>query len=117
MQAESTGARTIICRFGECFRPYLIQPTYLDRYAVPYDLWLVTHVSLAWRTKQAKQWLLSKCLPSTVPPPDDIQPPTRHRPVSPITFASSQPKTGFLNPPESLLPLNGRWHGRGGVGY
>jgi hypothetical protein len=56
---------------------------------VPYDQWLVTHVSLSWRTKELKQWLLSKCISTASPP--NVEQPTRHRPVSPITFATSSP--------------------------
>jgi hypothetical protein len=56
-----------------------------DRHrAVPHDQWLVTHVDSCWKTTHLKQWLLSKCIPGASPP--DVPP--RHRPVSPITFAS-----------------------------
>jgi hypothetical protein len=77
--------------------------------------WLVTHVSLAWRTKQAKQSLSSKYLPSTVAPPNDIQPPSRHVPVSSITFASFLPTPGSQSPLQSLHQFKGRR--RVGAGY
>lgn len=68
--------------------------------SVPYDQWLVTHVDPAWKVKQVKLWILSKCLTSVAPSPygnnndqeglvgDEEMPPVpRYRPASPITFA------------------------------
>lgn len=57
---------------------------------VPHDQWLTTHVNPAWKSRQLKQYLLSKCF-THLSPPDDVELPQRHRPVSPITFASHHP--------------------------
>ncbi|KAG6917733.1 hypothetical protein DXG01_001384 [Tephrocybe rancida] len=72
---------------------------------IPYDQWLTTHVDPAWKVKQVKLWILSKCLgipfdavyPSaTRAAPSDVlansqlgatPPGQRYRPASPITFA------------------------------
>ncbi|TFK47030.1 hypothetical protein OE88DRAFT_1739060 [Heliocybe sulcata] len=55
---------------------------------VPYDQWLVTHISASWKTKQVKQYILSKCLPFSSYVRAQAPEPPQPRSLSPITFAS-----------------------------
>ncbi|KZT29576.1 hypothetical protein NEOLEDRAFT_1128368 [Neolentinus lepideus HHB14362 ss-1] len=55
---------------------------------VPYDQWLVTHISTTWKTKQVKQYILSKCLPFSTYVRSQAPEPPQPRSLSPITFAS-----------------------------
>ncbi|KAJ7625597.1 hypothetical protein FB45DRAFT_921829 [Roridomyces roridus] len=70
---------------------------------LPHDQWFTTRLDPEWKVRQAKSWLLSKCLPYAAPPspplrqaarkpqrppsPITFAPDPRHRPISPITFA------------------------------
>jgi hypothetical protein len=56
---------------------------------VPHDRWLTTHLSPTWRTRDLKRWLLHIVLPGLLPPSTRPDPPPRHRPASPLTFAPS----------------------------
>ncbi|KAJ7066368.1 hypothetical protein C8F01DRAFT_1365910 [Mycena amicta] len=71
---------------------------------LPHDQWFTTHVDPDWKVRQVKSWLLAKCLPYAAPPspplrqgnrkpqrapsPITFAPDPRHRPISPITFAT-----------------------------
>ncbi|EPQ58818.1 hypothetical protein GLOTRDRAFT_125145 [Gloeophyllum trabeum ATCC 11539] len=56
---------------------------------VPYDQWFVTHVSTSWKTKEVKQYILSKCLPYSSYVRSQAPEPPQPRSLSPITFASA----------------------------
>lgn len=66
---------------------YLVGPQCSQSIPVPYDQWLVTHLSTSWRIKQVKLWLLSKCNLAANMNVSNIDLP-RYRPISPITFAT-----------------------------
>ncbi|KAK0199401.1 hypothetical protein DFS33DRAFT_1368010 [Desarmillaria ectypa] len=69
---------------------------------IPYDQWLTTHVDPAWKVKQVKHWILSKCISHIKeevnievpeprhrsPSPIIFAPPKHHRPISPIEFST-----------------------------
>jgi len=73
MQADKSDREivTIACRF------------------VPYDQWLITHIHTAWKVKQVKEWILARC--NLIEPPETPV----HRPVSPITFASTRTRSSL----------------------
>ncbi|KAF7310002.1 hypothetical protein MIND_00373000 [Mycena indigotica] len=95
---------------------------------LPHDQWFTTHVDPEWKVRQAKSWMLAKCLPYAAPPspplrqtnrkpqrppsPITFAPDPRHRPISPITFA--QPKqqlteddvSEFEEPPPAESPVS-----------
>ncbi|PBL04417.1 hypothetical protein ARMGADRAFT_1158223 [Armillaria gallica] len=54
---------------------------------IPYDQWLTTHVDPAWKVKQVKHWILSKCISHIKEEVDIEVPEPRHRSPSPIVFA------------------------------
>lgn len=104
----------IACRFGTLSMSPRLLPV-LTTQQVPYDQWLVTHLSTSWRIKQVKLWLLSKCNLAANMNVSDIDLP-RYRPISPITFASVT-KTSTLdhnNDSEELAEYDGDSDGLSG---
>lgn len=71
---------------------------------VAMDQWLVAHFDTSWKVAEVKQYILSKA--STQPASNHFSFPPRHRPVSPITFASiSRSRRSIDNPSELSFDL------------
>ncbi|THH12810.1 hypothetical protein EW146_g7340 [Bondarzewia mesenterica] len=99
--ASCTQARPIVpdCMQIRCVSAGLAFLSNADQHilrTVATDQWLVSHFAASWKVAEVKQYILSKVSSHSS---DHFSFPSRHRPVSPITFASAFRSRGSLDNP------------------
>lgn len=78
----------IACRFGEPRCSPLSHFLLIPKTTVSSDQWLTAYFDSTCKISEVKQYILAKVYNRTVP--DNVDQPSRNRPVSPITFASAR---------------------------